>query len=441
MSHIYISSTQEDLRLHREAIALNIRRLGHSEVAMENYVAGGPKPLDRCLADVRRSDLYVGIFARRYGHRPAGRQESITELELLEAERNGIDCLCFLLDDTAEWPASATDEGDDAAAVDRLRAHVSEHHLVSYFSDPGDLAALATAAIVNALSPVATARDPARERRLFNEWRAREASQGERITAQTKLANMASPLYLAEIKHRLLEGSELSPATSAGYLSDLARFEGRRQLIPFYLDLLNASDATVRTLSVVALGELAHSGMELSSQVLQEFVALATDPSPRVRAELAHALGKLTADDLEQSVVRSALAALASDGDSRVRRRATQSIQRRDLEGIAPARPSGAARAHVTPAVPGELDETDMTEVRALIAQLREEIRVGPPGRMVAATLQGLVETARPDLSRDAQHMRETAHDVDNKVPNVTMAHFVEALDDVEAGLDRAPPP
>jgi hypothetical protein len=56
---------------------------------LEDYVAADQGPLERCLADVAACDLYVGIFAHRYGYipdrgNPDGR--SITELEYRHAQ-------------------------------------------------------------------------------------------------------------------------------------------------------------------------------------------------------------------------------------------------------------------------------------------------------------------------------------------------------------------
>ena len=67
---IYISATYQDLRRHREAVSLVLRRMGHQVFGMEEYVAEGLRPLDRCLADVKSCDAYVGIFGWRYGYVP-----------------------------------------------------------------------------------------------------------------------------------------------------------------------------------------------------------------------------------------------------------------------------------------------------------------------------------------------------------------------------------
>ena len=77
--------------------------MGHDVIGMEQYVAEGSKPVDRCKADVRIADAYVVIVAWRYGFVP-GRTatppdgRSITEIELAEAQASGKPVLAFLLD-------------------------------------------------------------------------------------------------------------------------------------------------------------------------------------------------------------------------------------------------------------------------------------------------------------------------------------------------------
>lgn len=67
---VYISSTYIDLVEHRAAVARLLRQMGHEVIGMEEYVAEGSRPLDRCLKDVDSAEIYVGIFAWRYGYVP-----------------------------------------------------------------------------------------------------------------------------------------------------------------------------------------------------------------------------------------------------------------------------------------------------------------------------------------------------------------------------------
>jgi hypothetical protein len=70
MARIFVSSTFKDLEECRKNVSLILRQMGHEDVAMEYFVAEDIRPLDKCLKAVASSDLYVGIFAWRYGLYP-----------------------------------------------------------------------------------------------------------------------------------------------------------------------------------------------------------------------------------------------------------------------------------------------------------------------------------------------------------------------------------
>ena len=154
MTKVYVSATFRDLQECRAAVKLALRRLRVEDVAMESYVAEDRRPVERCLEDVAECDLYVGIFAWRYGFIPPGYDRSITELEYRQAEALGKPCLIFLLDEEAPWPRVHIDRGADAEKIEALRKELVIRHMCSTFSGPGDLAALVTAAVANCLADI-----------------------------------------------------------------------------------------------------------------------------------------------------------------------------------------------------------------------------------------------------------------------------------------------
>lgn len=92
MTNIYISSTYKDLKTHREKVCLALRTAGYKDVTlMEEYAANDKHPVEKCLDDVRRADIYIGIFGQRYGYIPDEAEDhnpnrlSITEFELRQA--------------------------------------------------------------------------------------------------------------------------------------------------------------------------------------------------------------------------------------------------------------------------------------------------------------------------------------------------------------------
>jgi Domain of unknown function (DUF4062) len=70
MKSVYISSTYEDLKDYRQAVADVLRDCGYNVDAMEKYPARDDRPKAASEADVSNCDIYIGIFAWRYGHVP-----------------------------------------------------------------------------------------------------------------------------------------------------------------------------------------------------------------------------------------------------------------------------------------------------------------------------------------------------------------------------------
>ena len=145
---VYISSTYEDLKEYRKAVYDALRKIRADAIAMEDYVAQHQRSLQKCLEDVASSDMYVGIFAWRYGYIPNNNKEnpdnlSITELEYRKAKEKGIPCLIFLLKNTDEWPLEFIDgkveSGKSRDNIIRLRNDLKVNHTISFFKTPADL--------------------------------------------------------------------------------------------------------------------------------------------------------------------------------------------------------------------------------------------------------------------------------------------------------------
>lgn len=78
---VFISSTSIDLPEHRRKVTAAILELGLYSDGMEHWPAADCDSLALCLGKVDEADLFVGIYAHRYGWVPPGQERSITELE------------------------------------------------------------------------------------------------------------------------------------------------------------------------------------------------------------------------------------------------------------------------------------------------------------------------------------------------------------------------
>ena len=154
MAKVYISSTYSDLIEERSAAVKAVLRLRQHAIAMEHYVASDQRPLEKCVADVQASDIYVGIIGWRYGFIPEGQTKSITHLELEAAGQANVPRLIFLRHDDTK-----TDMGEPeeiAQKLHQLRQWLSSELLINFFTSAAELEALVTAAVSNTLADMNT---------------------------------------------------------------------------------------------------------------------------------------------------------------------------------------------------------------------------------------------------------------------------------------------
>src|SRR5215210_88011 len=109
MTRVFIGSTGKDLEGYRSAAIGECNRLGLVPVAMEFFEAMGVGATEGSKRQLDDADLYVGIFAHRYGYREEGHEQSVTEIEFDYAGERGLDRLCFLINPDHPWPPRFTD--------------------------------------------------------------------------------------------------------------------------------------------------------------------------------------------------------------------------------------------------------------------------------------------------------------------------------------------
>jgi len=138
---VFISSTRQDLIPYRDAVSLHLRKAGYEIREMETMGARDQEPLEACLQEVVDAELFVGIYSYRYGFIPRDSAVSITEQELIEAQRRRKPIFCFLVDENQEWPAAFREDGDGARRLEALKRRVRDQWVVETFTSPEGLAA------------------------------------------------------------------------------------------------------------------------------------------------------------------------------------------------------------------------------------------------------------------------------------------------------------
>jgi hypothetical protein len=134
VSKIFISSTYMDLAQARKRVSEWLSGVFETElVIMETFGSDSAPPDVNSVRRVRECDLFVGIYAHRYGTADSTTRESITELELDEANRAFSagtirDILLYLIDTNVPWPDDLKEGSAEAiAGLARIREKAQQH--------------------------------------------------------------------------------------------------------------------------------------------------------------------------------------------------------------------------------------------------------------------------------------------------------------------------
>ncbi len=149
-----ISSTARDLPEHREQVMQACMRLSmfYPEM-MEHLTATDANALEVSLRMVEQADIYVGVFAFRYGYVPEGETISVTEAEYNLAVEHDIPRLIFLMGD--EHPVKPTDveTGAGAEKLQNLKERLKRERVAGFFNSADDLRAQVIQALVDYREP------------------------------------------------------------------------------------------------------------------------------------------------------------------------------------------------------------------------------------------------------------------------------------------------
>jgi tetratricopeptide (TPR) repeat protein len=135
-----ISSTARDLPLHRQKVMDACMRLGmFYPDMMEHLTATDANALEVSLRMVEQAEIYVGVFAFRYGYVPEGETISVTEAEYNRAVERNIPRLIFLMSDDHPVKPSDVETGEGAAKLAKLKERLKKERVAGFFSSADDL--------------------------------------------------------------------------------------------------------------------------------------------------------------------------------------------------------------------------------------------------------------------------------------------------------------
>ena len=120
---------------------------------MEHLTATDANALEVSLKMVDKADLYLGVFAFRYGYVPEGQTTSVTEAEYNRAVERNIPRLIFLMSDEHPVKPSDVETGEGAEKLRKLKERLGKERVVASFKSPEDLLAKVIQALVPHYEP------------------------------------------------------------------------------------------------------------------------------------------------------------------------------------------------------------------------------------------------------------------------------------------------
>jgi len=152
---VFISSTYYDLIDYRRRVWETLSELDLRILGMEKFGARSTTPLQTCLEQVDKSDIFVGIIGFRYGSVEKTSKKSYTQLEYERAIEKGIETLIYFYSDNAYIKTSNIEQGINARRLEKFKKTLRRHTTDS-FIDPDDLAYKIQVRINELTAPVNT---------------------------------------------------------------------------------------------------------------------------------------------------------------------------------------------------------------------------------------------------------------------------------------------
>ena len=139
---IFVGSTFVDLQDYRQSARDALTQLETIVRGMEYFGSKPGSPVEECLNVVRSCKIYIGIFGMRYGSIPEGHEQSMTQLEYEEAQKHNLPSLIYILDEENQPVLPKfVETGPSADKLRQLKELLKKRHMVSFFTNPQDLAA------------------------------------------------------------------------------------------------------------------------------------------------------------------------------------------------------------------------------------------------------------------------------------------------------------
>lgn len=127
---VFLSSTFEDMKEYRKAIIDRIIKRRMVPICMENWGANANKVTSVITDEVKKADIYLGIFGTRYGYVDENTNMSMTEIEYREALASNKPILVYI----AKNAKDDITTGDNSQKMLELLTEIEKERIDYYFN-------------------------------------------------------------------------------------------------------------------------------------------------------------------------------------------------------------------------------------------------------------------------------------------------------------------
>jgi Domain of unknown function (DUF4062) len=145
---VFLSSTYEDLRLHRQEVIQALLELDCMPAGMELFPAANEEQWDLITRVINESDYYLLILGGRYGSTDSSGL-SFTEKEYDYALSTGKPVLAFFPENPGDIPSELCEEFDEGRAKLLAFSAKVKKRLCKGYQDPHDLGGVVSRSMIN----------------------------------------------------------------------------------------------------------------------------------------------------------------------------------------------------------------------------------------------------------------------------------------------------
>jgi hypothetical protein len=151
MISVFISSTSKDLLEHRRAVIETLLKAGIHPIGMEHFASQSGDAETVSINELHKADLFVGVYAHRYGYRPDD-DKSVTELEYIAAKNREkpLPRLIFVVEENYHHPLidqHAETDSETTTLLAGFKRRLGKNEVWLTFTTPEDLAAKVSASV------------------------------------------------------------------------------------------------------------------------------------------------------------------------------------------------------------------------------------------------------------------------------------------------------